>query len=138
MRDSGCYSCLVTRVEDENENITSDRAVLEVVPRGGMRFKYLREVDLNIRDDIAILLQKKSCGTGGCWEMADKYGMEEHKITGLDIKIDPGRWFLEFLLATNPDLTVYSFCKKLKEDNMKRFDIVKVLEGHLSIKKEST
>lgn len=70
--------------------------------------------------------------------MAAKYGMEEHKIRGLANTLEPGREVMEFLLASKPDLTVYSFCKKLKEENMKRFDIVKVLEGHLSIKKEST
>ena len=48
----------------------------------------------------------------------------------------PGQEVLEYISASQPDLTVYSFCKKLKEDNMKRFDIVKILEGHLSIEKE--
>lgn len=63
--------------------------------------------------------------------------MEEHKIRGLENNQQPGQEVMEFLGGSKPDLTVYSFCKALKEDKMKRLDIVKVLENHFTIKKES-
>ncbi|KAL9971593.1 hypothetical protein ACROYT_G017773 [Oculina patagonica] len=138
MRDFGCYRCQVTRVGDESQPVTSDPAFLEVDPRGGMRRKYLREVDLNIRDEIATHLENQSHVLGGWRKLAAKYKMEDHLIGGLANVRQPGREVMEFLRASKPDLTVYSFCKTLKEKDMKRFDIVKVLEGYLSIKKEST
>ena len=63
--------------------------------------------------------------------------MKDYEVKGLENSRQPGQDVLEFLQGTNPELTVYHFCKKLKEDNMKRFDIVRVLENHLSIEKES-
>ena len=62
--------------------------------------------------------------------------MKEYEVKGLKNSPQPGQDVLEFLQGSNTELTVYSFCKKLKEDNMKRFDIVKVLENHLSIEEE--
>ena len=59
--------------------------------------------------------------------------MEEHLVRGLKNSRQPGQDVMEFLRGSNTNLTVYSFCKKLKEDKMKRFDIVGVLEDHLSI-----
>jgi len=99
--------------------------------------KYLREVDLDTRDKIAILLEDKTPGLGGCRQIAAKYGMEEHLVRGLANLRQSGNAVLEFLRGSKPDLTVYSFCKTLKEDNMNRCDIVMVLEDHLSIEKES-
>ena len=63
--------------------------------------------------------------------------MQEHEVRGLENSRQPGQDVMEFLRGSKTNLTVYSFCKKLKEDNMKRFDIVGVLENHLSIEKES-
>ena len=74
---------------------------------------------------------------GGYRQIAADYGMKEQEVRGLENSRQPGQDVLEFLRGSNTNLTVYSFCKKLKEDNMKRFDIVRVLEDHLSIEKES-
>ena len=63
--------------------------------------------------------------------------MKEYQVRGLENSSQPGQDVMEFLRGSNTNLTVYSFCKKLKGDNMKRFDIVRVLENHLSIEKES-
>ena len=63
--------------------------------------------------------------------------MKEYQVRGLENSSQPGQDVMEFLQGSNTNLTAYSFCKKLKEDNMKRFDIVRVLENHLSIEKES-
>jgi len=62
--------------------------------------------------------------------------MKEHEVRGLVNSRQPGQDVMEFLGGFIPDLTVYSFCKTLKEDTMKRFDIVRVLKDDLSIKKE--
>ena len=99
--------------------------------------KYLREVDLDTRDEIATLLQEKIPGLGGYRQIAADYGMKEYQVRGLENSNQPGQDVMEFLRGSNTNLTVYSFCKKLKEDKIKRFDIVRVLENHLSIEKES-
>lgn len=100
--------------------------------------KFLREVDFDTRDEIADRLENIAHGLGSWRQIASKYGMEEHQIGGLANSQQPaGQEVMKFLLASNPDLTVYSFCKTLKEANLKRFDIVKVLEGHLTVKNES-
>ena len=60
--------------------------------------------------------------------------MEEHKIRALENNQQPGQQVMEFLGGFKPNLTVYSFCKTLKEDKMKRLDIVTVrLEDHLTV-----
>ena len=41
-----------------------------------------------------------------------------------------GRAILEFLKTSQPSLTVYDFCRTLKEEAFQRFDIVKKLENH--------
>ena len=40
---------------------------------------------------------------------------------------------LEFLQTSRPDLTVFDFCKTLKEETFKRFDIVKELKDHFLV-----
>ena len=46
---------------------------------------------------------------------------------------DRGKAVLDFVKATMPTLTVYEFCKTLKEDNFKRLDIVEELENHFLV-----
>ena len=65
--------------------------------------------------------------------MAFKYGMGHVKIKSLENDPEAGKKTLEYLGASNPDLTVYDFCKTLKEHNIRRLDIVKELLGHLSV-----
>ena len=60
--------------------------------------------------------------------------MKEDKIGALDNSKEPGNDVMEYLMGSKPDLTVYSFCKILKEDKIERFDIVKLLEDHLLIR----
>ena len=96
--------------------------------------KLLKEVDnLETQDEIAALLEDRTPGLGGYREIATEYGMKKHQVRSLKNSNQPGQDVMEFLHGSKPDLTVYSFCKTLKEDNMKRFDIVRVLEDHLSI-----
>lgn len=99
--------------------------------------KNLNEVDnLETRDEIASLLEERTPGLGGYRQLAVEYGMKKHEVRGLKNLDRPGQEVMEFLDGSKPDLTVYSFCKMLKGDNMKRFDIVKVLEDHLLIEIE--
>lgn len=99
--------------------------------------KNLNEVDdLETQDEIASLLEERTPGLGGYRQMAAEYRMKKHEIKGLENSGRPGQEVMEFLHGSKPDLTVYSFCKMLKGDNMKRFDIVNILEDHLSIQIE--
>lgn len=60
--------------------------------------------------------------------------MNENMIGGLEyLSREPGQDVMEFLKATKPDLTVYTFCKELKDDKIGRNDITKLLENHLSV-----
>ena len=63
--------------------------------------------------------------------------MKDHQIGTLDNSKEPGNLVLEFLKGSMPNLTVYDFCKMLKEDNMKRLDIVKHLEDHFLVRQGS-
>ena len=100
--------------------------------------KLLQEVDLNTRDQVASLLENKRYSLGGCRQVAARYGMKEDKIGALANSRDPGKDVMEFLMGSKPNLTVYSFCKVLKEDKIERFDIAKLLENHLLIRDGAT
>ncbi|KAL9971592.1 hypothetical protein ACROYT_G017772 [Oculina patagonica] len=140
LRDFGHYTCRVSYQDGYGIIIESSSAVLDVIPqcRNGMRPKLLQEVDLNTRDKIACLLENKRYSLGGCRQVADKYGMKEDKIGALDNSREPGKDVMEFLMGSKPDLTVYSFCKVMKEDKIERFDIAKLLEDHLLIRDGAT
>ena len=99
--------------------------------------KLLTELDIETRDEVASLLENKRFGLGGCRQVATKYGMKNHQIGALDNSKQPGQDVMEFLEGKKPNLTVYSFCKTLKENNIERFDIVKILENHF-LKREGT
>ena len=62
-----------------------------------------------------------------------KYGMDPRKFKLLEKDPEAGKKTLEYLGTRNPDLTVYDFCKTLKEHNIRRLDIVKELLEHLSV-----
>ena len=59
--------------------------------------------------------------------------MEEFHIEYLEGNPEAGKLTMSYLRATDPELTVYEFCKTLKEYNMKRLDIVKELLDHLTV-----
>ena len=55
--------------------------------------------------------------------------MSDMGIRSLDGSHEAGIGVIEYLKSYNPKLTVYEFCKSLKE--MKRNDIVDILSDHL-------
>ena len=61
------------------------------------------------------------------------FGMTRDMIEALKTCKSAGQEVIEFLKATKPDITVYTVCKQLKDDKMRRFDIAKILENHLTI-----
>ena len=97
----------------------------------------MADVDISTRDKIAVLLENKRYGLGGCREVAAEYGMEDHQIGALSNSKEPGKDVMEFLMGSKPNLTVYDFCKFLKENKIKRFDVVKILEDHFLVRKGS-
>ena len=100
-------------------------------------YKCLSDVDLDTRDRIEILLTQTRGILAGWRQIAFKYGMEQLKIKSLENDPEAGKTTLEFLLSINPVLTVYDFCKTLKEHNIRRLDIVNALQGHLSVSSSS-
>lgn len=99
--------------------------------------KLLAELDINTRDEVAVLLESKRSILRGYRHVAAKFGMKKQQIVALDSYKEPGKDVMAFLEGSQPDLTVYSFCKALKEDKIGRFDIVKILENHFLISEGS-
>lgn len=97
-------------------------------------FKQLSEIRLtDAGDRLEKLLSIKIHGLGGWKQVAIKYKMDELNIKLLEGDPQAGASVLTYLAAHNPDLTVYEFCKFLKESNIRRHDIVKGLLDHLSV-----
>lgn len=103
--------------------------------------KRLAELDVGIMDRVASLLETRKHGCGDWRRIGSKYDMEDPDIAALanapSNAGDRGKAVLDFVKATKPNLTVYDFCKTLKEDNFKRLDIVKKLENHFLVSIES-
>ena len=68
--------------------------------------------------------------------VAAKYGMTSYEIVALENYMEPGKAVLEYLMATKPDLTVYSFWKTLQGKEFERIDIARRLEDHLLFQEE--
>ncbi|XP_066017788.1 uncharacterized protein [Pocillopora verrucosa] len=135
LREFGWYSCLVCSQENFGINCESSRAWLDVVPsQNGTKLKTFSEVDLSTCDRIASYLEKKvSYGLGGDRQAAAVFGMTGDMIGALGASKSAGQEVIEFVKVTKPDITVYTVCKQLKGDKMRRFDIAKILENHLTI-----
>nr|XP_058968437.1 uncharacterized protein LOC131794885 [Pocillopora verrucosa] len=135
LREFGWYSCLVCSQENFGINCESSRAWLDVVPsQNGTKLKTFSEVDLSTCDRIASYLEKKvSYGLGGDRQAAAVFGMTGDMIGALGASKSAGQEVIEFVKVTKPDITVYTVCKQLKDDKMRRFDIAKILENHLTI-----
>ncbi|RMX48848.1 hypothetical protein pdam_00025481, partial [Pocillopora damicornis] len=136
LREFGCYKCRVCPRENFGINCESSRAWLDVVPKvqNATRLKKFIEVDLSTCDSVALYLNKDLLpGLGGYRQAAAVFGMTSDMIGALETCKSPGQEVIEFLKATKPDITVYTVFKQLKDDKMRRFDIAKILENHLTI-----
>ena len=81
---------------------------------------------------VGNLLTKKRPGNPTWMQLADRYTMDGHRIVSLDLnQATAGKEVLDFLETSNPNLTVYDFCKVLKEGGIRRLDIADVLSAHL-------
>ena len=79
-----------------------------------------------------MLLQNRY-GRGGWREVAARYELERYKIDSLSSSNEPGKSVIDFLTGSRPNLTVYDFCKVLKENAIKRLDIVNILKDHFLV-----
>ena len=92
------------------------------------------ELDLSTWDRIAFHLDRDvPYGLGGNRQAAAVFGMTKETIEALAASKSPGQVIVEFVKATKPDITVYEVFKQFKGDEVKRFDIAKILENHLTI-----
>lgn len=64
-------------------------------------------------------------GAGGWKKVAHKYNMREVDIDNLERSQKAGEDVIAYLKSAKPDLTVYEFCKSLKD--IHRNDIIKSL-----------
>lgn len=135
LRDFGSYMCHVSFKDSYDDGEETNTARLDVIPqpgRNGMRPKLLTELDFDTVYDVALLLQIKKPRLRGWRAIGSKYGITHSTLTVMANSAEPGKDLLEFLGATTPDLTVYDFCKTLK-DSFKRLDIVAKLENHFLV-----
>ena len=97
--------------------------------------KCLSEVNFFSMDSVPSLLGSEKRGLGNWRGIGSKYGMKDHELDDLAnmAPSERGRGVLEFLKTSQPSLTVYDFCRTLKEETFKRFDIVKKLENHFLV-----
>jgi len=96
-------------------------------------YKYLKDIDLETRDRIANYLNQERYGFEGWRQVVTKYGMDQFKMKFLENDPVAGEKTLDYLHAINPDLTVYDFCKTLKEHSIGHLYFLNELRGHLSV-----
>ena len=88
------------------------------------------ESDLNLKETVAKLLEKETFACRKAYKhVAVHFNMKD--VDYLERRYNPGEDVLVYLEACYPDLTVYHFCKVLKDNNIRRFDIVNKLVGYL-------
>ena len=95
-------------------------------------FKYLTEVfrdNLKIQESVEKRLQKAAPDAGGWKEVAHKYKMTVETRDSLEGCQERGKGVIDYLKSAHPELTVYEFCKYLKD--IKRNDIIIALSDHL-------
>ena len=97
--------------------------------------KCLSEVDFHTMDPVPSLLGSENLGLVDWRGIGSKYGMNRFMINELAnaAPSERGRGVLAFLQTSQPSMTVYEFCRTLKEESFKRFDIVKELENHFLV-----
>ncbi|XP_067040155.1 uncharacterized protein [Acropora muricata] len=132
MQDFGSYRCEVrSDKRDDVRCVESNVVELDVTPAEGKSYKTLTEVlqsSLYLKNKVANLLRKEVEGIAGYKHVAFHYEMD---IDVLEQCQNPGEGVIVKLEATYPDLTVYHFCKVLKNIKIRRLDIVNELKGHL-------
>ena len=135
LRDFGSYVCHVNDKNSDDEGEDSNTARLDVIPqpdRNGMRPKLLRELDHRMTYDLASLLKIRKPRLRGWRAIGSKYGLTHYKLRLMANSGEPGTDVLRYLAASEPELTVYDFCKILK-DSFKRLDIVAKLENNFLV-----
>lgn len=129
IEDFGRYFC---RVWDKSGSVTSDIAEVDVFPVTGMRFRGLQEIDMETKQAIVDLLNKKRLPGLASWKhVARRYGMREKEITYLENAKNPAGAMLENLVSLSPNITVYYLCKTFKESRLRRMDVINVLLKHV-------
>lgn len=92
----------------------------------------LSKLPLDVEEMVGKELSLEVVGTKAWKFLADHYKMERTNINLLEKEKLPGVATIEHIKTVAPDLTVYNFCKTLKQHNIRRLDIVQRLKGHLS------
>lgn len=137
VQDFGFYRCELRSCADADQHkssfVTSRTAELDVAPSDGRRYSRLEELfknNFNTREKVENLLCTVINGRRAWKQVAGSHKMDDLSL--IERCTNPGKEVIDFLLASNPTLTVYSFCKELKEKSIRRLDIVAELEGYLT------
>lgn len=106
---------------------------LDFTPAEGTRYKKLAQVfqsSFPLKTTVEDLLEKETNAYGKtCKHVAFKYRM--YNINRLERWKNPGAEVFCYLESTHPNLTVYHFCKELKDENIRRLDFVNKFVHHL-------
>ena len=82
-----------------------------------------------IQERVEKLLENTHPGAGGWKQVAYKYKMSKETRDFVEQRQDRGKCVIDYVKTIYPELTVYEFCKYLKD--IKRNDITKALADHL-------
>ena len=86
--------------------------------------------DFRLKDTVANLLDKETTACRKAFKhFALRFNLKDFYY--FERSRNPGEDVLNYLAARYPDLTVYRFCKVLKDNNIRRLDIVNKLVGYL-------
>ncbi|XP_015749786.1 PREDICTED: uncharacterized protein LOC107329628 [Acropora digitifera] len=129
MADFGSYVC---QVKKKDQSCSSEVAELDVTPCDGKSYTQLSDLPLDAEEMVGKELSLELGGKKAWKFLADHYKMERTYRNLLEKEKLPGVDIIHHIKAVAPDLTVYNFCKTLKQHNIRRLDIVKRLKGHLS------
>ncbi|XP_068702578.1 uncharacterized protein [Montipora foliosa] len=136
VQDFGFYKCEVRSCDAGQHNscfITSHVAELDVAPSAGRDYRLLKDVfeqSLDTQRTVENLLCKEIMRCRAWEQVAFKYKMDLNYLNSKRSG-DQGEEVIAYLKASNPNLSVYNFCKTLKEDSIRRLDIVDELSSYL-------
>ena len=93
-------------------------------------YKLVTELNIVSRNEIKLRLQNNTPGVGNWKNVGEKYGMSQIQLGAMESDQDRTDKVIQYISCSRPKLTVYEFCKYLKE--IERNDIVEQLRDDLT------
>ena len=98
-------------------------------------YKLLTELNIDSQNEIKLRLQNNTPGVKNWKNVGENYGMSPIQLGAIALDQDRADHVIQYIFTSHPKLTVYDFCKYLKEIN--RNDIVEQLRDDLTTTDEN-